>query len=693
MTAALRAGAQLLRRQGRAGRRDVALTALGVALPVALIVILAGILLGLQARADRTAWREPVAAAAGTGTFLQQRSGDAVAGEPIDRIDVSPRSAVGTASESAATDDVSSGAGRLPAPPGLPAFPAPGEVWVSPALAAAITDHPEARLAERWPGTVVGTIGEDGLARPDELVVLVGRPADALVATGSVIGDDHRIAGPFTSSDILVAQEFARTGPDWGIIHIVTALAVIGAVLLLVPALQLSAAAARFTTNRRAVRLAALRLAGATPGQILTMAAIEAVAASTMGAVAGIALAAILLRPLTLVPLAGGAWFAGDLWPGFAAVTTIAVAVVAVNTASVLLTLRRAASAPLGVIVGQRRRRPTALRLLVAAAMWALFVVTVLSARGSGSVWILALGTAAVISSLAVLGPWLTWILGALTSRLARRTPLLLAGRRLQSDPIGAFRPVAGIVLVGFVAGVILTTLPLLDRPPSDADPTRTELSVIGPDPMAVITDADLADPAAVAGSITPEQVADAQARLGGLAIGPVTSNGFVLTVDVAPGDVESARTVLGGLVPGHPALTEHDQAWTDRVLIGDLGRAAAVATLTMVLLAVLATGLAAAADILEQRSTLRALHLAGTPTSVLQRARNWQAALPLGAATVLSVSSGCAAGLLLLLGFGRDQLPQVPVAALVALIVVGPLAGLAAATATRPLLRSATAA
>jgi hypothetical protein len=59
----------------------------------------------------------------------------------------------------------------------------------------------------------------------------------------------------------------------------------------------------------------------------------------------------------------------------------------------------------------------------------------------------------------------------------------------------------------------------------------------------------------------------------------------------------------------------------------------------------------------------------------------------------VVSVSSGCAAGLVLLVGFGRDRLPAVPVAALVLLMVVGPLAGLVAARATRPLLRSATAA
>jgi hypothetical protein len=690
MTAALRAGAQLLRRQGRAGSRDVALTALGVALPVALIVVLVGILTGLQGRADRAAWREPVAAPR-SGTFVQQRTGDAFEGEPIDRVDVAPLASLSTRS---GTDQPSPGAGGLPAPPGLPAFPAPGEVWVSPALAAEVASHPDDALRARWPGEIVGTIGDEGLTRPDELVVLVGLPAGALVPTDRSAGVDHRMGGPFTWSDTVRVSGFSTAGTAHGVVLLITALAAIGAMLLLVPALQLSAAAARFTTNRRSVRLAALRLAGATPGQILTMAAMEAVAASALGAAVGIAAAAVLLRPLSLVPLAGGSWFAGDLWPGLAGVAAIALVVIAVNTASVLVTLRRAASAPLGVVTGQRRRRPTALRLLVASALWTLFIASAIyTASGGSSIWPLALGTAAVVSSIAVLGPWLTWVLGALTARLARRTPLLLAGRRLQADPIGAFRPVGGIVLVGFVAGVILTTLPLLDRPVAASEPGRTELSVIGPNPFAVVTDDDLARPARVEGAITRDVIADAEARLGDLALGPVESDGFVLTVDVAAVDVERARTALTGVIPGHPALTEHDAAWHDRVLIGDLGRAAAVATLTMVVLAVLATGLAAAADILEQRSTLRALHLAGTSTSVLQRARDWQAALPLGGATVVSVTSGAAAGLVLLLAFGRDRLPGVPVLALALLMALGPLAGLVAARATRPLLQSATAA
>lgn len=701
MRAAIAAGTQLLRRQGRDGTRDIALTALGVALPVALIVVLAGVLTGLQARADRSAWREPVAAASRSATFLQQRSGDALDGEPIDRVDVSPLDR-GTESPSSATDgsrtdapstEAATPAGAvLPAPPGLPAFPAPDEVWVSPALAAQIEARPESRLTDRWPGEVVGTIGDDGLARPDELVVLVGHRADAFETTDGWGDLDHRMAGPFTASDALAVDRFATSGSVAGIVQIIAALAVIGAVLLFVPALQLSAAAARFTTNRRAVRLAALRLAGATPGQILTMAAVETVAASAIGAAVGILVAALLMRPLALVPLAGGSWFAADLWPGFLAVAAISVAVVVVNTTSVLLTLRRSASAPLGVITGQRRRRPSVLRVLVAGAMWALFLGTAAMARDGSSVWFLALGTAAVISSIAVLGPWLTWLLGAVAGRAARRPPLLLAGRRLQADPVGAFRPVAGIVLVGFVAGVILTTLPLLDGRASLEHPERVQLTVLGSDPSDPFSPV-AAEPGLPGQVIPPEVVEEAESRVGDLALGPATTDELSLVVEVAPDDVEAARTALAGLIPGHVALTAFDDSWTERTMVGDLARAAGVATLTMVLLAVAATALAAAADILEQRPTLRALHLAGTSAAVLQRARAWQAVLPLGGATTLSVASGSAAGLVLLLAFGSPGLPPVPVVALLGLIVAGPVAGLLAATATRPLLRSATAA
>ena len=282
MIAALRVGARLTHRQGRAGGRDLALTALGVALPLGLIIILAGVLSGLGQREDRSAWREPVSAQ-GRPTFVHLRSGDAFAGEPIDRVDLAPVAApAGTAEQS------------RPVPPGLPTFPAAGEVWISPALADVIGTHPETHLIERWPGSVVGVIGEAGLARPDELVVVVGHAAGGLTPTEPTTFD-RRNLGPFDPSAALATDRLSTSGKAAGVAFIIAGLAVIGAVLLLVPALQLSAAAARFTTNRRAVRLAALRLAGATPGQILAMAALEAAVASALGALGGMAVVALLL--------------------------------------------------------------------------------------------------------------------------------------------------------------------------------------------------------------------------------------------------------------------------------------------------------------------------------------------------------------------------------------------------------------
>ena len=666
MRATFRAAVLLLRRQGRDGARDLAFTVLGVAVPVALIVILAGVLTGLGTRADRSAWREPSSPRDSTGSFVLQRNADAHLGDLIVRVDLAPIP------------------GRVqPVPPGLAAFPAPGEVWVSPALADRIADHPDDHLGDRWPGTIVGTLGDAGLARPDELVVVVGHEPGGIVPTAEPLYLDGEMIRAVDPSDALVAESFATYGTSTGLASVIASLAVIGAVLLLVPALQLSAAAARFTTNRRATRLAALRLAGAAPGQILIMAALEAAVASSVGAVLGIALSAALLRPFALVPLGGGVWFPGDLWPGLDAVVAIAIVVVALDTFAVLLTLRRTARAPLGVVTGQPRRRPSPWRLLAAAALWVLFVATVANARGTDASMPLAVGTGAVIASIAVVGPWLTWLLGAAAGGLARRIPLLLAGRRLQADPIGSFRPVAGIVLVGFVAGLILTVLPMLDRPaPAPGD--RTELTLHA---TRILDGRDEVD------AWTPDLIAAADVRVGALALAPATVDDDGLHVTVAGADVEAARAALTDLVPGRAAFTQLDQAWEERVLVGDLGRAAAVATLTMIVLAVLATGLAAAADILEQRSTLRALHLAGTDSSVLQRARRWQAVLPLGGATTVSVASGAAAGLLLLVAFQRDHLPTVPIAALLALVVAGPVAGVIAAAATKPLLRSAAAA
>ena len=69
---------------------------------------------------------------------------------------------------------------RPPVPPGLERLPGPGEVAVSPAMRRLLVSTPDDELDDRYPGRVTATIGDEGLAHPDQLVALIGRTPDQL---------------------------------------------------------------------------------------------------------------------------------------------------------------------------------------------------------------------------------------------------------------------------------------------------------------------------------------------------------------------------------------------------------------------------------------------------------------------------------------------------------------------------------
>jgi hypothetical protein len=72
-----------------------------------------------------------------------------------------------------------------PAPPGVAAFPKPGQVYLSPALAELAHRLPARQLADRFPKTAFyETIGAAGLAGADEVVGVGGVEAGADRAAG-----------------------------------------------------------------------------------------------------------------------------------------------------------------------------------------------------------------------------------------------------------------------------------------------------------------------------------------------------------------------------------------------------------------------------------------------------------------------------------------------------------------------------
>lgn len=240
-------------------------------------------------------------------------------------------------------------------------------------------------------------------------------------------------------------------------------LASVAAVLLAVPAVLLVGSAARLTAARRDQRMAAVRLAGATPGGVVVMAVLETGLAGLLGAGVGAVGYAALLPAVARIELAGAPWAVDDLWLGAGGVAVGIVVVVVLAAVSAAVALRGVVISPLGVAHRVRGRRPRVIRFAGLAAGWWAFGLATGAMRDGGGLLPVLVAFAAVIGGVSLVGPWLTWALGAGLGALARRPSTLLAGRRITDDPKGAYRTVSGIVLAGMVAGFLFGVVPSID--------------------------------------------------------------------------------------------------------------------------------------------------------------------------------------------------------------------------------------
>jgi len=239
-------------------------------------------------------------------------------------------------------------------------------------------------------------------------------------------------------------------------------LAAVSCVLLTVPVWTLGAAAARLTVARRNLRLARLRLVGATAGQVTVLALLDAALEALAGAVAGAVVWLATVPLLARVRFQGRAFAAWELLPPAWAVAGTVAAVLVIALLSCAGSLRKVAVTPLGVV---RRVTPAHLRLVravplvVLAGGFALGFDRLAGLAGdSGRLVAVGVMLAFVGGAFAVynlVGPLLVGLVGRVLARGARSPATLLAARRLVDDPRSAWRGVGGIALVTFVAGLL----------------------------------------------------------------------------------------------------------------------------------------------------------------------------------------------------------------------------------------------
>ncbi|MFI2184960.1 FtsX-like permease family protein [Streptomyces sioyaensis] len=325
---------------------------------------------------------------------------------------------------------------RPPVPPGIDRLPGPGRMLVSPALKK-LLDSPEGSLLRpRLDYRVAGTIGDAGLLGPGELTY-VARPVTLAAADGYRI--DH----------------FGQAWNPAPVKAPAVLLVIMVCVALLTPVMVFIGTSVRFGNERRERRLAGLRLVGADVRTTRRIASGEALFGALLGLVAG---GALFLAGRQLAPVVT-LWdvnvFPSDVAPGPLAAALIDVLVPAAAVLVTLFAQRGVTVEPLGVV---RRRPPVRRRLwwrVALPAMGALLLVTLARERPWTDTPLntIRLATGAMLLLLGVTA-LLPWLVQAVVGRL-HRGPVSwqLAVRRLQLSSGSATRAVSGITVA--VAGAI----------------------------------------------------------------------------------------------------------------------------------------------------------------------------------------------------------------------------------------------
>ncbi|PZG18347.1 hypothetical protein C1I95_13680 [Micromonospora craterilacus] len=416
-------GARMAFSGGRDGWARAVLTAFGVGIGVALLLLAAAVPATLQARQARGDARydfrlgEQLPAAA--NTLLVSTFDTEFRDRPVRGRILRPEGP------------------QAPLPPGVAALPRAGEVVVSPALKK-LLDSPDRDLFAPRLGhpEVIGTIGPQGLAGPHELAFYLG--SDTLTIDGSHRTDVFGGGPP--------GEEFGPT---------LILLVVIIFVVLLLPIAVFLGAAVRFGGEPRERRLAALRLVGADRRMTHRIAAGEAMVGALLGIVVGGLLFAIGRQLVPLVTLWNISVYADDVRPSPPIVALIVVAVPVTAVVVSLIALRRVAIEPLGVTRrAASTRRRLWWRLIPPVIGLVLLAPLVNGVSAVGAVYTryqVAAGAVLLLIGAVTLLPWL---IDLLVRRLGGGpVAWQLAIRRLQLDSATSARLVSGIAVA--VAGTI----------------------------------------------------------------------------------------------------------------------------------------------------------------------------------------------------------------------------------------------
>lgn len=333
-----------------------------------------------------------------------------------------------------------------PAPPGLARFPDPGEVFVSPALAALRGSDPT--IAERFP-TIAGVIQPDGLLASNELRAIVGGDSEFYDRTFNVVRFD---------------RWGASIGWITGYLRIDASSLLAFGILFCVPlSIWLIYVGTLVNAKVRERQLGVLAVVGLDATATCRALVTESLVTVGAGALVGVAASKLALRTMTPT-FTGLTAFRGDYEPSWSTIIRVVLAVFMVAMVASMVAATRSVFAPRRAH-RRRRRGASAVSAVVLAVGVAIGVAGLVSfdLRGMGNV-VLA-GKIITFAGIVLAVPTLARFAGGVM-RDGRATSGEIVGSRLRRPSGSLNRAVAALAGGLFVVSLAQsTTAAVVDDP------------------------------------------------------------------------------------------------------------------------------------------------------------------------------------------------------------------------------------
>jgi hypothetical protein len=226
--------------------------------------------------------------------------------------------------------------------------------------------------------------------------------------------------------------------------------------LVALPILALAGQCVRFGSPGRDRRLAAIRLAGGTPGQAVLIAAGETAVAGMLGSVAGLAVYLVLRWALNRPNAAGKLALPTDVLPSVPWLVLVLLLVPVLAGLAAVVMMRKVIITPFGLVRQVREHKPSVLPgILMIAGVFSPIVFKPfgewLLKRADGVSTTIVLGVGVLMIVAAILGvvlgtAWIARTSGRILHRYARSPGALLGARQLMADPWSGSRMFAALL-------------------------------------------------------------------------------------------------------------------------------------------------------------------------------------------------------------------------------------------------------